>query len=130
MILAGTPTVLSPPSVFAQVATNIDGRSMNTPVFIINGSTTTSIGQKVTLNGTPTVLAVPDLVPTAMAVAMDGIAGLQYAYVVSGSSVATIGQTVVVGGETMVLAAPTGPAVWKVVQLEDGTHRGMWLAFV
>ena len=94
----------------------------HSPVFNINGSFTASIGQKVTLDGTPTVLAVPGLVTTVMAVAIGGVAESQYAYVVGGSSVATIGQSVVADAETKVVSVPTAPAV-----LEGGA-AGFWEA--
>ena len=81
------------------------------PVFNINGSFTASIGHKVTLDGTPTVLAELDLVPTVMAVAIGGVAESQYTYVVGGSSVATIGQNVIVDAVTKVVSVPTAPAV-------------------
>jgi hypothetical protein len=72
------------------------------------------------LNRTPTVLAVPDLVPTVMTVAVGGVAESQYAYVVGGSLFATRGQTVTVYGETTVLAAPTR------LTILDGGAAGGW----
>lgn len=97
-------------------------RGRCSPVFNINGSFTASIGPKFTLDGTPTVLAVPGLVTTVMAVAIGGVAESQYAYVVGGLSVATIGQSVVVDAETKVVSVPTAPAV-----LEGGA-AGFWEA--
>lgn len=89
---------------------------------------TAALGQQVTINGTPTLLAVPDLLPTYVPTTLNGVLTTALAYLVRGSITAIAGQTVTVDGKTTVLSTPTtvdGSGPQEVDDLQGGA-AAMW----
>ncbi|KAJ4408132.1 hypothetical protein N0V91_003480 [Didymella pomorum] len=91
----------------AFLSTTINGFPISTINYIVSGRSIATIGQLITVNGIPTVLATPDAVfvrlPTT---GIDGISTTIPAYILNGSLTASIGQRVTLSGTPTVLAAP------------------------
>lgn len=99
--------VAVPTPVFTSISTDIDGQPTTIPAYILPGSgETATIGQSVTINGQPTILAMPPTWFTMVPTAMNGIAMSVPVYIISGTGTATLGQTVTIDGKPTVLAVP------------------------
>ncbi|KAF2013629.1 hypothetical protein BU24DRAFT_241880 [Aaosphaeria arxii CBS 175.79] len=109
---AGRPRDPSTP-VFTMIPTVIADQSTTIPAFVIPGSSSiATIGQTVTLDGTPTVLTPPPTVFTSITTTINGVPTAVPVYIINGTSTANLGDTVTVSGQTTVLAAPPAVATW------------------
>lgn len=103
----GAPTQPGATPIFTYVPTIVNGQPTASPAFILPGSSATaSIGQLVTVNGQPTVLAAPASVFALVPTIVNGAATSVPAYIISGTLTASIGQTVTMNGVPTVLTAP------------------------
>ncbi|KAF2184968.1 hypothetical protein K469DRAFT_688198 [Zopfia rhizophila CBS 207.26] len=97
-----------PTPAFTLVSTVVNGQSTTIPAYILPGSSeTATIGQTITLNGTPTILSLPSTFFTMIPTTINGIATSVPAYIINATSTATIGQTVTINGIPTVLIAPS-----------------------
>lgn len=91
----------------AFLSTTINGFPISTINYIVSGRSIATIGQLITVNGIPTVLATPDAVFVRLSTTgIDGMSTTIPAYILNGSLTASIGQRVTLSGTPTVLAAP------------------------
>jgi hypothetical protein len=101
------PAVANPTPVFTLVPTVINGKPTAVPAFLLPGSSAlASVGERVTINGEPTVLTAPAAMYTMVPTIIGGVSTSLPVYIISGSITATIGQTVTLDGQPTVLSAP------------------------
>lgn len=96
----------APSAVYTLIPTYVNGAWTSLPGYIISGSLTATLGQTVTIDGTPTVLTAPAPARTLIPTTINGTPTLVPAYIISGTTTAFPGQTVTLDGKLTTLATP------------------------
>jgi len=123
--LTPAPAMANPTPVFTLIPTVIGGKPTAVPAFVLPGSSAlASVGERVVVNGEPTVLAAPAALYTMVPTIIDGVSTTVPAYIISGSTIATLGQTVTIDGQPTVLSAPT-PVLTMIATVINGVSTSI-----